>query len=173
VVFLERKLRTSRLVSKRRTTIPLADLTLLPGGPDDAAWAGHWFARRLDARQMHPVCQVSYHRHARVGIGLYGPLRLTFDDRIRVLACREYGFGPGPGTPALQSHTIIEMKYRLEPPAVLKQLIEEFKLVPTSVSKYRLGMEALSRSGIATGRCNANLAVALVASPDRAGALNV
>src|SRR5436190_11041580 len=64
VVFLERKLRRPRIVAKRRTQTPIADLRRLDeGGSRD--WAGAWFLRRLEARNLRPACQVSYHRMAR------------------------------------------------------------------------------------------------------------
>jgi len=148
VVFLERKLRTARLLSKRRTTVPLDDLPRLASGSFDATWGGHWFEKRVAARKLHPVCQVAYRRHARVGTGLYGPMRLTFDDCIVALPCDDFTFSPEAGLPVLSMHAIVEMKYRVEPPAVLRHLIEEFKLEPAGVSKYRLAMDTLAAAGL-------------------------
>src|SRR6187549_2521465 len=126
VVFLERKLRTSTMLSKRRTTVRLEDLAELAGpGP---GWVGHWFRQRIEARKLAPVSQVSYHRHARVGAGPYGAMRLTFDDKVRVQPCFGLQFDPPAGIPVLETHTIIEMKYRAALPAVFRHLIEEFGL---------------------------------------------
>jgi hypothetical protein len=168
VVYLERKLRTSRLLSKRRTTVPIDDLRILASGTAEPSWPGYWFAQRVEARQLHPVCQVSYHRHARVGTGLYGPMRLTFDDQIVALPCGDFEFASGPGVPVLPNHTIIEMKYRVDPPAVLKQIIEMFALEPAPLSKYRLALDALADAGLTTGRHSANLREALQAPAHRA-----
>lgn len=170
VVFLERKLRTAKLLSKRRTTIPLADLPLVgsPNVPED--WTGYWFAQRVAARQVSPVCQVAYHRHARVGAGPYGPMRLTFDDGITVQPCASLEFAPAAGHPVLPDHTIVEMKFRVDMPAVLKHLVEEFRLQPTSVSKYRLSLEGLSREGLRTGSQHADLRRALEREPVAAAA---
>src|SRR6185503_9697334 len=40
---------------------------------------------------------------------------------------------------------IVEMKYRREPPALLRRAIETFKLTPVAISKYRLGSDALGQ----------------------------
>lgn len=159
VVFLERKLRTARILCKRRTTVPIDDLRRLTSGTFDKTWGGHWFEKRVEARSLHPVCQVSYRRHARVGTGLYGPMRLTFDDQITALPCDDFRFSSETGVPVLTTQSIVEMKYRIEPPAVLKHLIEEFKLEPAGVSKYRMSMDALAAAGLrahlAPGEVNA------------------
>lgn len=170
MVFLERKLRTAKLLTKRRTTVPLADLPLVasPNVPD--TWDGYWFAQRLAARQVAPVCQVAYHRHARVGAGPYGPMRLTFDDGILVQPCGTPAFAPAGGHTVLPDHTIIEMKFRVDMPAVLKHLVEAFRLQPTSVSKYRLSLEALQHAGLPTGSQHADLRLALARRPLAAAA---
>jgi hypothetical protein len=157
MVFLERKLRTSTMLSKRRTTVPIADLQQLTEAGLDTSWAGRWFEQRIAARQLAPVSQVSYHRHARVGSGLYGPMRLTFDDKVKVQPCYGLQFDPPAGVPVLETHTIIEMKYRAELPAVLRRLIEEFALQASPVSKYRLSLDALRQSGLPTGATRVNL----------------
>ncbi len=38
---------------------------------------------------------------------------------------------------------ILELKYRGVPPAIFRQLVEEFALDPQTASKYRLGVVAL------------------------------
>src|SRR5262245_38313366 len=63
-VFLERKLKTRDLVSKRRSVIGVDDLRRLEQVPRHG-WAGHWFHRRIEARLLRPVCQISYLRTAR------------------------------------------------------------------------------------------------------------
>jgi hypothetical protein len=144
VVFLERKLRTAGLLNKRRTVVPVEQLGCLETPTADSTWAGHWFRRRLEARGLYPVCRVSYRRHARVGMGTCGPIRLTLDDQILALPMQRLSFAPQPSVPVLTTHTIVEMKYRSELPAVLRHLVEVFKLEPASVSKYRLSVRALS-----------------------------
>ena len=47
--------------------------------------------------------------------------------------------------PALSNRLILELKYRGAPPAIFRQLVEEFALTPQAASKYRLGMVALGQ----------------------------
>ena len=54
----------------------------------------------------------------------------------------EFGVG-AEGRPFVEGQMILELKYREPAPAVFKRLVEEFRLVPCAVSKYRLGMTAL------------------------------
>jgi hypothetical protein len=50
-----------------------------------------------------------------------------------------------PALPALSTRLILELKYRGAPPAIFRQLVEEFALTPQAASKYRLGMVALGQ----------------------------
>ncbi|HVZ21388.1 MAG TPA: polyphosphate polymerase domain-containing protein [Vicinamibacterales bacterium] len=148
VVFLERKLRTDQLLSKRRTIVPLADLPLVADPSVGAAWPAYWFAQRIASRQLRPACQIAYRRHARVGFGPYGPFRLTFDDEIVAQPASALAFEGIDGLRVLTSHTIVEMKFRVELPAVFKHLVETFALEPASISKYRLGLDVLRGHGV-------------------------
>lgn len=167
VVFLERKLRTTELLSKRRTSMPLADLARFDHLLTDPTWAGTWFGQRLTARRLAPVSQVGYHRHARIGMGPFGAMRLTFDNAITAQPCTHFGFAPPAGVPVLTTASIIEMKYCVELPAVLAELVAVFKLVPASVSKYRLALEALRDAGVRTGPAHIDLRAALHGVPAR------
>jgi hypothetical protein len=144
VAFLERKLRTSRLLVKRRTAVAidaigrLEDLDSRPGGP------GYWFGRRLAARRLRAVCQVAYRRTAHVATITDRPVRLTLDDQIRVSPAADVAFASGADMPILERHMILELKFRFEMPAMFKQLLEEFALMPGSVSKYRMAAAALN-----------------------------
>jgi len=142
IVFLERKLRTNDYLSKRRTTVRIEDLTLLTAAEPDATWNGTWFRERLRARKLGAVCQVVYERTARVGMTDYGPIRLTIDEQLRGLAVDVPEFVPTADDRPLLRGTIVELKFRAAMPAVFKQIVEEFALMPEAVSKYRLGIEA-------------------------------
>lgn len=143
-VFLERKLKTRGLVSKRRSVVPVGDLPRLSNGESEPGWAGHWYRQRLAARRLEPVCQISYRRTARVAMTQHGPIRLTLDDEIRALPAGELAFNDSSDGQLLSERgVIIEMKYRFEMPAVFKQLVEEFSLNPQPLSKYRLAAAAL------------------------------
>jgi hypothetical protein len=145
VAFLERKLRTKDMLSKRRTVIGATDLHGLSPSADPGE-PYRWFVARLAARRLSPICQVSYRRHALVGLGPYGPMRLTFDDQIQAQPNVTTLFAPDGGRPVATTHVIIEMKFCAEIPTVLKQLVEEFKLSPAPISKYRLALGELTQA---------------------------
>jgi hypothetical protein len=139
-VFLERKLRTGARLSKRRTTIDLVRLPLLA---DERALNGNgaataWFLRRVAVRGLHPVCQVSYLRTARIADTADGPARVTLDRAMHGAATDAFSFETRPATPLLDGTMILELKYRHVLPAVFKQLVEEFALQPQRSSKYRV-----------------------------------
>jgi hypothetical protein len=147
--FLERKLRRPGMVVKRRTIAALDTLDKLTNASPNGPWPGAWFHRRLLARGLRPVCQLSYHRMAR-GVSHNGAMaRLTLDDTIGVAPIEEPRFSSDALTPVLPGQLVLELKFRGQPPALFKQLIEEFRLIPCTVSKYRLGMMALGHVGAA------------------------
>ena len=143
VIFLERKFRTERLLAKRRTTVPLDDLERLESVSADPGWAGYWFQRRVLLRGLKPIIQMSYDRIARVGTSPTGPLRMTMDTNLRALPMPDRAFLPGVGMPLVEGQCIIEVKYRRELPALIKGMVEEFRLEIQKISKYRLGLLAL------------------------------
>lgn len=146
VAFLERKLKTRGLVSKRRSMVPLGDLARLADGAMGRDWAGHWYRQRLLARRLEPVCQISYRRTARVAVTHCGPIRLTLDDDIRALPVSELAFNDSAdGLLLSDQRVIIELKYRCEMPVIFKQLVEQFALNPQPISKYRLTAVALGQ----------------------------
>lgn len=144
-LFLERKLRTGAVMIKRRTTDGLDALHRLADGRSHPGWAGEWFRRRLDARQLQPTCQVTYARTARVGASDAGVFRLTLDREIRARAVQDFAFVAGDDVPVLDARLILELKFRQEMPGLFRRLVEEFALDALSVSKYRLSLEALHR----------------------------
>lgn len=142
--FLERKLKTRGLVSKRRAVVPLSELARLGESVSDPAWRGRWFYQRLSLRRLHAVCQITYDRTARVTMGPHGPIRLTLDDNIVALPNSELAFRSNDQGVAVSSDQIIvEMKYRVEMPALLRRLVEDFALEPKAISKYRLAVGAM------------------------------
>jgi hypothetical protein len=145
MVFLERKLRTKELLSKRRSLVPLSDLPRLdqPAAAWPAHWSGAWFGQRLHSRKLAPVCQVSYHRTARLAPTAYGPARLTLDEQVCAQPTTTITLHDGSTQPVLTDRVIVELKFRVEMPAVFLALVEEFGLTPATVSKYRLSMTAL------------------------------
>ena len=144
IVFLERKLRTRGLLAKRRSTVRLEDLAALAPTQVAGGWPGYWFHRRLVGRGLQPVCQITYHRSARVAMTQFGLIRLTLDDQLRAAPVRQIAFDEvAPRAPFLEGQVILELKFRYELPQVFKFLIEEFALSEQRLSKYRLAAEAL------------------------------
>jgi hypothetical protein len=143
VVFLERKMRTSALLAKRRSCIALDDLSLLDEPRVEGQWAGEWFQRRIQARRLSPACQVSYVRTARVAATADGPARLTLDEGLRALPASDLAFCAPGGRAVLEHRVILELKYRATVPTLFKHLIEEFALAPQPISKYRLALGTL------------------------------
>ncbi|HXT70430.1 MAG TPA: polyphosphate polymerase domain-containing protein [Vicinamibacterales bacterium] len=144
-IFLERKMRTDRILAKRRTTVPLEALQKIADPQPDPTWPGFWFHRRLLIRGLLPMVQISYDRTARLSIVEGDPVRFTIDTNLRVLPMPDRAFIPGAGFPVIEDKAIVEMKYRREPPALLRRAIETFKLTPVAISKYRLGSDALGQ----------------------------
>lgn len=147
--FLERKLKKSGVVTKRRSVIAIDDLSrlahgIIESGEAESGWNGYWFHRRLIARQLRPVCQISYRRLARVTETGSCPLRLTLDRELRAHRTESLRFDTGATGIALpEKQLILELKFRRAMPALFNQLIDEFGLSPATVSKYRLAAAAL------------------------------
>ena len=142
-VFLERKFRTDRLLAKRRTTVSLAEVQRLAEPEPDPSWRGYWFHRRILLRRLQPLTQMSYERVARIGQTPHGLLRVTVDTNLRVLPMPDRAFIPGVGFPLIEDKCIVEVKYRVELPALIRRFAEQFKLQPMAVSKYRIGLRVL------------------------------
>ncbi|MEO8372698.1 MAG: polyphosphate polymerase domain-containing protein [Candidatus Solibacter sp.] len=144
MVFLERKLRSERLVTKRRTLVNLSELERLRQDECDLKWSGAWFQRRMLVRRMNPSCQVSYKRTALVSENDSGLIRLTLDDDLRAWKSSGPEFHAVVGGSLLmRNHMILEMKFRLAMPSTFKQAIEEFRLQAQPISKYRLAVTGL------------------------------
>jgi len=142
--FLERKLKTHGMVAKRRSAAALDDLSALGEGEDARPWSGEWFHRRLRARRLHPVAQISYRRTARVTRTSHGPIRLTLDDNLRAIAGGDFSFNyTSEATRLLENRIILELKFRHTIPVLFKLLVEEFALNAVPISKYRLAVIAL------------------------------
>jgi len=143
VMFLERKFRTERMLVKRRTSVPVEDLQRMDSPNADPAWSGYWFYRRVILRQLRPLIQLSYDRVARIGDSPTGPVRMTVDTNLRVLPMPDRAFLAGAGMPILQGECIIEVKYRVQLPAVFKELAAAFDLQAQKISKFRSALRSL------------------------------
>lgn len=139
-VFLERKLRRGLRLAKRRTIVHVTRLSRLGTVPHHADPA-RWFERRLLARGLSPVAQISYRRVARADEA--SGARLTIDDQLSAARVDGPKFRADHGTPMIPGQAIVEMKYRGAMPSLFKEAAERFGLVPGRISKYRLAAEAL------------------------------
>ena len=144
IIFLERKLRTNGMLTKRRSVATVLELDKLllpqPNGP----WNGSWYHRRLLLRRLRPVCQISYDRTARVYLSAHGPVRLTVDEQVCAtpISCVTFGNG-SESKPILTNEVIVELKYQVEIPAIFKGLMAEFAMPSAKLSKYRLAAREL------------------------------
>jgi hypothetical protein len=147
-VFLERKLRTASRLAKRRTDIPLDALGLLKAaGTGDLETK--WFRRRVQVRQLHPVCRVSYLRTARLAETPEGRMRMTLDHSLTASPADSFSLdGPGPQS-FLNGYMILELKFRGPMPTVFRQLADTFALEPGRASKYRTAADMLGIARLA------------------------
>ena len=99
------------MLIKRRTTVPVGEFERLDGNKPDPLWDGYWFHRRVVARQLRPLVQLSYVRCARTGMSPHGRVRMTIDFDLRVLPLPDRAFLPGTGLPLLPGQNIVELKY--------------------------------------------------------------
>jgi hypothetical protein len=143
VIFLERKLRRPGMLVKRRTLATAETLPRLETRHVDLQWDGEWFHRRLLFRRLHPVCQISFHRAARIVITTDGIARATLDTDFRASHADGARFTDQPHVGFLGDLAILELKFRGRLPPVFRRLVEEFALAPQTASKFRLGMSAL------------------------------
>lgn len=145
--FLEQKSKKAQRVRKRRTAVPLVELPRLAGEvPPD--WPGAWFVKKLADRGLRPVCRVSYERVAFIGATPDGPIRLTFDRAPR--GGPATGPNPDPvadGPELLTGEVITELKFLGAMPGPFKAVVEDLRLTPRSVSKYRRCVEAIGLAG--------------------------
>jgi VTC domain len=143
-IFLERKSKWGDRVKKRRCLVPDADLSLLEAPLSSTTWPGHWFHQHVHRRGLLPVCTITYERVALVGLSAQGPLRLTFDRRIRGVPTNVWNvLTVADGIPLLSGRVICEFKYQVFLPAMFKEVIQDMRLTPSPVSKYRTLLRAL------------------------------
>lgn len=140
--YVERKAKRGEKVAKRRSRIQSPELSMLGSVTPIADWSGDWFRECLVRRQLSPVSQITYERLAFGGQCEEGPLRLTFDRNIHGALVGEWGLVPFASGPLLlEGLVIMELKFRTAMPSPFKQLVQEFQLSSTTVSKYRLCRE--------------------------------
>ncbi len=148
-VHLECKSKSGDRVSKQRSPVPLEEACFVGRAGEVEGWGGRWFAERIAALGLRPASVVTYRRAAFIGVSEQGPVRVTIDRAARACLCGpSMGWAPeligeGEGPDVLGGRAIVELKYLTALPLVFKSLMKNLTLHPASVSKYRLGREAL------------------------------
>lgn len=155
-LWLELKRKRNGLVRKRRISIAEAEWSQRLAQPADADWEGAWFCRRLDQRQLRPVCQVTYRRLAYVGTSATGPIRLTIDRDLFATPSEGWQVPSGSlaGESLLHGRKIVELKFREVLPVSFRGLIQDLRLALGSFSKYRESVAACIPLSRLTGECN-------------------
>ncbi len=136
-VFLERKTRNGDRVAKDRARTPADEVELL-GAAVPASWPGRWFGLQVAEGGLRPMCLVRYDRSAYVAETADGPLRLTLDRQVRGAPANVWSVEGPEGVPLLEGKVVLELKFRSAPPTPFKLLVEDLRLQPSAVSKYRL-----------------------------------
>lgn len=141
-LYLEQKTKQQALVRKRRVAVGPENLEQLRAPPAD--WNGGWFAERLHRRDLHPQCQLAYVRTARMLQTENGPIRFTIDQQLHAQRTNLFALSEGTqGPELLGDQRIVELKFRETMPAIFRELVSKFGLLPASISKYRLAMARL------------------------------
>ena len=129
-------------VHKRRTSLSPENCAALPH-VDEAGW----FSKAIRKHSLHPICLISYRRHAFVGAVDGEEIRLTLDHDVRA-AARESYVVPQPlsaaeGAPLTEGR-ILEIKFAHALPMRLCHVLGELGLLPESFSKYRAAIDKIT-----------------------------
>jgi hypothetical protein len=146
VIYLERKARWGDRVRKRREVLPLSCLPRLLD-PDGGATG---FGPRVRERLLRPTCRISYARTAFLGTTAGGPVRLTLDREVVGTAASDWAVPARlEGRELLPGAAILELKFRLVLPGLLRELLCTLPARPGGGSKYGRCVEAwnLAREG--------------------------
>jgi hypothetical protein len=137
-VVFERKMRTATMLAKRRSIGSLAVIDRLLAQPTGAVDEAAWFARRINRRNLRPVCVVAYQRAARQIRSPSGGLsRLTVDTDVSAGVANRPDWLTEPQRDVLPGQSVVELKYQFAAPVLFKAVAERFGLNPETFSKYR------------------------------------
>jgi hypothetical protein len=143
-LFAECKTRRGDEVAKQRCTLPLEELARFQDTSPTNDWSGADYHRALWERSLQPSCRMTYDRSAYLGRDRSGAIRLTLDRHIRGTLCNHWQTTPlSDGVTILSDEVICELKFRECMPMLFKQLVANFRLESSSVSKYRRMLTAL------------------------------
>lgn len=143
VVFLERKMKRSGRVRKRRVVIDPEDLGMLSLEANGTPWGGSWFHHRVSLRRLRPVVMMNYRRVARLGNDDGQTFRVTLDRELRAQPLSGYAVPRAiAGEDLLGGGAILEVKFAEALPSGAKALVESLRLEAAGFSKYRTGLVA-------------------------------
>lgn len=137
-VFLERKSKLGDRVRKKRVEVARDELCRLSEANAHPDWVGSWFHQRILKRGLRPTVRVSYERTAFFGRAGELPVRLTLDRNLIGAAANDWEIMPlRDGLPLLDGAVLLEMKYHICMPELLRSLLPKLPVQPARVSKYR------------------------------------
>ena len=142
-IYLERKMKNQGLVSKKRVKVDMDSLPLLSKEAAADTDAAYWFHRRILARQLKPVCSITYERTARVTMTPAGLIRLTLDEQVTSALINGFAFPTSHAEAVPVGGVILELKFRQQIPQLFAECIDQFELVRQAASKYRLACAKL------------------------------
>lgn len=142
VVFLERKVRRSDRVRKRRVEVAPEELGRLAeyvgGKTPPAGWAAGWFLERALRKQVAPACRVGYRRTAFFGMAGPQAVRVTIDEDLVGVPARGWEAPPlQEGLELLPGGALLELKFHEAMPELFRRLLPELPLQTARISKYR------------------------------------
>lgn len=147
-VHLERKTRRGDQVKKRRSQLPLEQITALFAASSNVAGSNEWFRSAVAEKSLQPTCLVTYDRTAFVKRVNDDLLRLTLDRQIRGRFANQWMLSPiEEGNTLLPQHAVCEFKFRGALPNLFKELIGRLNLAAGSCSKYRRTMQMSGEPG--------------------------
>ncbi len=143
--FVEQKRKRGPKVMKRRTLVGIDEIAGLSCPVTTAVLPQDWFKIAIAERQLQPVSRVSYTRNAFNTMTPSGAVRLTVDHDV--YACHEAEWKTGEVLKGLHLSPdvcIAEVKFPDALPQLFKELIRDFGLVQTGMSKFRMAHEGIA-----------------------------
>jgi SPX domain protein involved in polyphosphate accumulation len=149
--FLEIKRRYNKTIVKERAKYPFSDIEHLLN-PDNGEWGVlkqmngtlvlSKFIYNITKLELAPVVLIIYERDAYIG-KLDNRVRLTIDYNIRSRKCDQIDtiFKDGNLFPVIDQEGILELKFDCFMPKWMRELVQEFKISPESISKYCMSIE--------------------------------
>lgn len=149
-VFLEIKRKAHGICSKSRTIVPqekYQKLVRVASADEEIP-----FIKLARNHQSKPIVMINYDREAYSGDESDG--RVTIDTNLKYAQHHNYNFDGVPQRRLIpESVGILELKFTGREPIFMKQLVKEFGLERTSISKYCMSIgEMLQRHEIEMGR---------------------